>query len=39
MNRLRRPFLAPKYGLVDSEALLERFAKYTWIPIQAEYNP
>ena len=33
------PFLAPKYGLVDSEALLRRFAKYTLSPYSTERNP
>ena len=32
------PFLAPKYGLVDSEALLGRFAKYTWMQMYTEWH-
>ena len=33
------PFLAPKYELVDSEALLRRFAKYTLLRMDDECCP
>ena len=39
MNPSENALLAPKYGLMDSEALLGQFAKYTLAPYPLIQHP